>query len=140
MVSLENNYVYSENVASSTVIVSFFSTNYANQTLELHLTGVKDSYLSTSIISNIHLTIRCKSFKEISKSFYYQLQFSQRKYFRFITNKYCPNNQTDNISGLVGQQGIYNYSSSVFQPILLKLQSFIETKQLIIDGRYIRLN
>ena len=139
-VSLENNFPFTEHTSSDTIILCFYSSTYYNELLELHLTGVKSyDFYENPIIGDIHLTLRCKSpSKEKNCSYHYCIQSSNSKYFRFILNENLPNNQTDLMSEYLGQQGYYNFSSAVFQPILSVLESLVEKNKVFVENKCIK--
>lgn len=139
-VSLEYNFPLTEHFSSNTIVLCFYSSIYANELLELHLTGVKlFDFDKIPIVSDLHLTLRCKSKTEQSRSYHYTLQHSKSKHFRFVKNEFVANNQTDLMENFIGQQGFHNFSSAVFQPILRTLQGFSDNNRLRFEKNCIKL-
>lgn len=140
-ISLQNNFLFTDNSSSSTVIINFYKTFYATESLELHLTGVKDiDSNNNDVISTLHLTLRHVSKNLKSRSFYYELQASRRLDFRFTRNDYAENNQTDDMDEFLGFQGFHNFSSAVLQPILQGISMYFAEKKAFIDGRCLKLH
>jgi hypothetical protein len=134
--ALENNFVYTENFNLDTVIIEYFKNYYCGETLEFHLTTVKDfDFWGNDTIQNIHLTLRVNSKQPKCCSFYYELQQSKTKNFRFHRTEDVSNNQTDDMSEFLGQQGIYNFSSAVLQPVLKGLYELNEANKLQLINR-----
>ena len=134
--ALENNFMFTDNFNSDTVIIEYFKNYYCGEILEFHLTTVKDfDYFGNDVLKNIHLTLRNNSSKPKCCSFYYELQHSKMKNFRFCRTDELFNNQTDEMSEFLGQQGIYNFSSAVLQPILKILYELNEASKLQLSKR-----
>jgi hypothetical protein len=131
--ALSHGFDFCENSGSSTVIVSFFRTFYYGEQLELHLTGIKSiDFSGNESLIDLHLTLR--NFSKIPKthSFYYLLQESSLKAFRFVRCDEIQGNQVDDMSEFLGQQGFFNYSSAVLQPFLETLHQLSSQGELII--------
>lgn len=138
--ALENNFEFTENLNLDTVIVSFFKNYYCGEVLGLHLTTVKGyDFFDNSIVENIHLTLRSESRNVKSCSVYYELQHSRMKHFRFCRTEDVFNNQTDDMSEFLGQQGVYNFSSAVLQPVLSVLHELSNDNKLFLDRSCLKL-